>query len=166
MSEAQDKQANEALSHEDEYQRLSEVFESSARRWELIIYPSLFAFIVLALYGFYLIDNLQRDVHYLAISVDTTMTTLAGNTQSVSQNMGQMTTNIRAMTVSLDSIDRKVGTLEPMLTNLGSMDDSMRQITPTIQSLNYAAHGMQHNMYRMNRDMGRPMRVMNTFMPW
>jgi len=166
MSEAQDKQANEALSHEDEYQRLSEVFESSARRWELIIYPSLFAFIVLALYGFYLIYNLQRDVHYLAISVDTNMTTLAGNMQSVSQNMGQMTTNIRAMTVSLDSIDRKVGTLEPMLTNLGSMDDSMRQITPTIQSLNYAAHGMQHNMYRMNRDMGRPMRVMNTFMPW
>jgi uncharacterized protein YoxC len=166
MSEAKDKQVNEALSQEDEYQRLSEVFESSARRWELIIYPSLFAFIVLALYGFYLIYNLQRDVHYLAISVDTNMTTLAGNMQSVSQNMGQMTNNIRAMTVSLDSIDRKVGTLEPMLTNLGSMDDSMRQITPTIKSLNYAAHGMQHNMYQMNRDIGRPMRIMNTFMPW
>ena len=166
MSEAQDKQVNEALPQEDEYQRLSEVFESSARRWELIIYPSLFAFIVLALYGFYLIYNLQRDVHYLAISVDTNMTTLAGNMQTVSQNMGQLTTNVRAMTVSLDSIDKNVGTLEPMLANIGSMDHSMRQITPTIQSLNYAAHGMQHNMYRMNRDIGRPARFMNNFLPW
>ena len=43
------------------YARLSEVFESSARRWELIVYPSLFAFIILAAYGFYLIYNLARD---------------------------------------------------------------------------------------------------------
>ena len=165
MSEAAEKQANENL-QQDGYDRLSEVFESSARRWELIIYPSLFAFIVLALYGFYLIYNLQRDVHYLAISVDTNMTTLAGNMQSVSQNMGQLTTNVRAMTVSLDSIDRKVGTLEPMLANIDSMDNSMRSMTETTQSLNQAAHGMHTNMYRMNRDSGRPMRIMNTFMPW
>jgi len=165
MSEAQQNPENENL-QQDGYDRLSEVFESSARRWELIIYPSLFAFIVLALYGFYLIYNLQRDVHYLAISVDTNMTTLAGNMQSVSQNMGQLTTNVRAMTVSLDSIDRKVGTLEPMLANINSMDNSMRHMTQTTQSLNTAAHGMNTHMYRMNRDIGRPMRIMNTFMPW
>jgi len=165
MSEAQQKPESENL-QQDGYDRLSEVFESSARRWELIIYPSLFAFIVLALYGFYLIYNLQRDVHYLAISVDTNMTTLAGNMQSVSQNMGQLTTNVRAMTVSLDSIDRKVGTLEPMLANINSMDNSMRHMTQTTQSLNTAAHGMNSHMYRMNRDIGRPMRIMNTFMPW
>ena len=40
--------------------RLAQVFESSARRWELIVYPSLFAFIILAAYGFYLIFNLPR----------------------------------------------------------------------------------------------------------
>ncbi len=91
------------------YARLSEVFESSARRWELIVYPSLFAFIILAAYGFYLIYNLARDVHYLAISVDTNMTTLAGNMQNVSENMSQLTANIRAMTVTMDSIDNKGG---------------------------------------------------------
>lgn len=167
MSEESMKPQEQTLApSQDGYARLSEVFESSARRWELIIYPSLFAFIVLALYGFYLIYNLQRDVHYLAISVDTNMTTLASNMQSVSQNMGQLTTNVRAMTVSLDSIDRKVGTLEPMLANINSMDNSMRTMTATTTSLNQAAHGMQLNMHRMNRDIGRPMRLMNTFMPW
>jgi len=168
MSEKQLKadEQDKPVSPEDEYARLSEVFESSARRWELIIYPSLFAFIVLALYGFYLIYNLQRDVHYLAISVDTNMTTLAGNMQSVSRNMGQLTTNVRAMTVSLDSIDHKVGTLEPMLTNISSMDQSIRTMTQTTGALNAAAQGMNVNMYRMNRDIGRPMRMFKAFMPW
>ncbi|BAN68811.1 DUF948 domain-containing protein [endosymbiont of unidentified scaly snail isolate Monju] len=165
MSE-QESEAPKAISHEDEYARLSEVFESSARRWELIIYPSLFAFIVLALYGFYLIYNLQRDVHYLAISVDRNMTTLAGNMQVVAKNMGQLTTNVRAMTVSLDSIDHKVSTLEPMLANIHSMDQSMRDMTRTTGALNAAAQGMNLHMYRMNRDLGRPMRIMNAFMPW
>lgn len=165
MSEVEDNTAKDDFP-KDGYARLSDVFESSARRWELIIYPSLFAFIVLALYGFYLIYNLQRDVHYLAISVDTNMTTLAGNMQTVSQNMGQLTTNVRAMTVSLDSIDRKVGTLEPMLANISSMDHSMRSMTETTSSLNQAAHGMNRNMHSMNRDIGRPMRIFNAFMPW
>ena len=35
--------------------RLSQAFENSARRWELIVYPTLFAFIILAAYGFYLV---------------------------------------------------------------------------------------------------------------
>lgn len=150
----------------DGYDRLSEVFESSARRWELIIYPSLFAFIVLAAYGFYLIYNLQRDVHYLAISVDTNMTTLAGNMQTMSQSMGQMTTNVRAMTVSLDSIDRKVGTLEPMLANITSMDESMRSMTYATNSINQAAHRMHGDMRYMNQNITRPMSVMTKFMPW
>ena len=126
--------------------------ELSQKRWELIIHPSLFAFVLLALYGFYLVYNLQKDVHYLAISVDSNMTTLASNMQNISQNMGQLTSNVRAMTVSLDSIDKKVGTLEPMLTNM--------------TNLTQAAQGMNINMHRMNRDIGRPMRMMNTFMPW
>ena len=121
-----------------EYARLSEVFESSARRWELIVYPSLFAFIILAAYGFYLVYNLAKDVHYLAISVDTNMTTLAGNMQNVSENMGNLTANIRAMTVTMDSIDNKVATLEPMLANLESMDNA-------IQSMTYATHTMGPN---------------------
>lgn len=148
------------------YARLSEVFESSARRWELIVYPSLFAFIILAAYGFYLIYNLAKDVHYLAISVDTNMTTLAGNMQNVSENMSQLTQNIRAMTISMDSIDHKVATLEPMLANLDSMDDAMQSMTYATHSMGRSTQHMQTDMSRMNQNIGRPMSFMNTFMPW
>jgi len=148
------------------YARLSEVFESSARRWELIVYPSLFAFIILAAYGFYLIYNLAKDVHYLAISVDTNMTTLAGNMQNVSENMSQLTANIRAMTVTMDSIDNKVATLEPMLANLDSMDGAIQSMTHATHSMGRSTHFMQTDLSRMNNNIGRPMSFMNSFMPW
>ncbi len=148
------------------YARLSEVFESSARRWELIVYPSLFAFIILAAYGFYLIYNLARDVHYLAISVDTNMTTLSSNMQSVSENMGQLTANIRAMTVTMDSIDNKVATLEPMLANLDSMDGAIQSMTQATHTMGRATQYMQVDMARMNHNFGRPLSFMNSFIPW
>ncbi len=148
------------------YARLSEVFESSARRWELIVYPSLFAFIILAAYGFYLIYNLARDVHYLAISVDTNMTTLSGNMQNVSENMSQLTANIRAMTVTMDSIDNKVATLEPMLANLDSMDGAIQSMTYATHSMGRSTQHMQVDMARMNQNFGRPLSILHSFIPW
>jgi uncharacterized protein YoxC len=139
--------------------RLSAAFETSARRWELIVYPSLFAFIILAAYGFYLVFSLAKDVHYLAISVDSNMTVLASNMQSVSDNMGKLTANVRTMAVSVESINHKVSTLEPMLTSMDSMDRSMRSMTAVTGA-------MRTDMAAMNRNIGRPMSFMNTFMPW
>jgi uncharacterized protein YoxC len=139
--------------------RLAQVFESSARRWELIVYPSLFAFIILAAYGFYLIFNLAKDVHYLAISVDTNMTVLASNMQSVSDNMGQLSVNVRTMAVSVESMNQKVGTLEPMLANITSMEKSLNSMT-------YATHHIGRDFNHLNRNVTRPMSFMNTFMPW
>jgi uncharacterized protein YoxC len=158
--------ADGVVDADEEYARLSEVFESSARRWELIVYPSLFAFIILAAYGFYLVYNLAKDVHYLAISVDTNMTILAGNMQNVSENMGQLTTNIRAMTVTMDSIDKKVATLEPMLANLDSMDGAIQSMTHATHTMGRATQHMQHDMGRLSHSVGRPMSFMNAFMPW
>ncbi|WP_296806837.1 hypothetical protein [Thiocapsa sp.] len=139
--------------------RLSQAFETSAKRWELIVYPSLFAFIILAAYGFYLVFSLAKDVHYLAISVDTNMTVLASNMQSISDNMGQMSANVRTMAVSVDSMARDVNTLEPMLTSIQTMDRSMQAMTMSTSS-------MRNDMAGMNQSIGRPLQFMNWFMPW
>lgn len=146
--------------------RLSHAFETSARRWELIVYPTLFAFIILAAYGFYLVFSLAKDVHYLAISVDSNMTVLASNMQSVSDNMGQMTANVRTMAVSVESMSRDVSTLEPMLANISDMNKSMRNITLTTSNMQGNMAGMRSDMYGLNQSMGRPMSFFNTFMPW
>jgi methyl-accepting chemotaxis protein len=139
--------------------RLSQAFESSAKRWELIVYPSLFAFIILAAYGFYLVFSLAKDIHYLAISVDSNMTVLASNMQSISDNMNQISANVRTMSVGVDSISRDVSTLEPMLTSMETMDKA-------IQSMTFTTAHMGSDMAVMNRNISRPMNFMNWFMPW
>jgi len=139
--------------------RLSQAFETSAKRWELIVYPSLFAFIILAAYGFYLVFSLAKDVHYLAISVDSNMTVLASNMQSISDNVGQMSANVRTMAVSVESISRDVSTLEPMLTSMETMDQA-------IQAITYHTAYMRDDMALMNRSISRPFTFMNGFMPW
>jgi methyl-accepting chemotaxis protein len=139
--------------------RLSQAFETSAKRWELIVYPSLFAFIILAAYGFYLIFSLAKDVHYLAISVDSNMTVLASNMQSMSDNMGQISANVRTMAVGVDSMARDVSTLEPILTSMENMDRSM-------QTMTFTTSNMRDDMSNMNRSISRPMQFMNGFMPW
>lgn len=161
-----DGRSKNAINEVAGFERLTEVFESSARRWELIVYPSLFAFIILAAYGFYLVYSLAKDVHYLAISVDSNMTVLAGNMHSVSENMGQLTANVRSMTVTMDAIDNKVATLEPMLANIGSMDEAMKSITVATHLMSGATNNLQYDMRAMNHNIGRPLSFMNAFMPW
>ncbi len=139
--------------------RLSQAFETSARRWELIVYPSLFAFIILAAYGFYLVFSLAKDVHHLSISVDSNMVVMASNMQSMSDHMNQMSANVRTMAVSVDSMSRDVSTLEPMLTAIQTMEQSM-------QSLNMNTAVMRDDFGVMNRNISRPMHFMNWFMPW
>jgi len=139
--------------------RLSQAFETSAKRWELIVYPSLFAFIILAAYGFYLVFSLAKDVHYLAISVDTNMTVMASNMQSMSDNVAQMSRNVRVMAASVESMAQDVDTLRPMLASIQEMDRSMRVMTQSTAS-------MGQDMAVMNQSISRPMRFMNWFMPW
>ncbi len=148
------------------FDRLSEAFETSARRWELIVYPSLFGFIILAGYGFFLIYSLARDVHFLAATVDSNLTVMSSNFQAVSDNMNHLTANIRAMSANMSEINQKISTLEPMLTSIDSMDKSMTSMDRAIKSITFTTHSMQTDMAIMNRNVSRPMSLMNSFMPW
>ena len=140
-------------------ERLADTFENSAKRWELVVYPSLFAFILLAAYGFYLVFSLAKDIHYLAITVDSNMAVVASNMQSISDNVGQMSANVRTMAVSVESISRDVSTLEPMLTSIETMDKAMRSMT-------FTTGNMRDDMAVMNRNFGRPISFINRFLPW
>ena len=72
-------------------------FEASARRWELVVYPSLLAFIVLAAYGFFLIYTLTNDVGRLARSIETmvvSMDNIVTDLHAVSSNVGQISSTM------------------------------------------------------------------------
>jgi len=117
---------------------LANTFSASARRWEMIVYPSLFAFILLAGYGFYLIFNLTQDAHHMAKN----MQTISENMTVISETMIQVSQNTANQTEAM----------QKMVNNMNGMNVSMNK--------------MSHDMAVMNYSVSRPMNKINSFMPW
>lgn len=117
---------------------LSNAFTASARRWEMIVYPSLFAFILLAGYGFYLIFSLTQDAHRIAQNMEQ----ISNNMLVVSQRMEEVSHNTSQQTLAMNDI----------VSNMHNMNVSMNQ--------------MRHDMSVMNYSVSRPMNKINSFMPW
>lgn len=166
-------EATDSQGHKDELvlttdsmDRFVKVFEASARRWELVIYPTMLAFVILAAYGFFLIYTLSRDIHTLAVNMDPEMgehlTHISDSVAYLSENVRTMTRRMDRMTNSIDDISVKMNAMEnldPMLTHIRNMDASMRNMTIT-------GDQMRNEMTYMGRNIGRPLSKMNNFFPW
>jgi hypothetical protein len=143
-------------------ERFVEGFEKSSRRWEIVVYPAMAAFILLSIYGFYLIYSLTRDLNLIA-----------ANMGSMSANIQIMTSKMDTMDVSMSDMSGKLDTLQPMLSHMQAMDTSMEKMDRSIQGMEYSTRSMsysndqmRHAMQGMNYSVGRPMSIMNSFMPW
>jgi hypothetical protein len=156
----------------DTMDRFVSAFEASARRWELIVYPALLAFVVLAAYGFFLIYTLSKDIHVLAQGMDPEMgKNLSHISESViylSENIRTMTRRVHNMSESVEYMSKKMDALEnldPMLVNMRGINASMTAITQNMQSMNMTGDAMRYEMGNMGQSM-RPMNFMNNFVPW
>jgi len=172
------------VANEAALDRFARSFETSARRWELVVYPALFAFIILAGYGFFLIFSLTQDMHVLAKSVDPQMSVhlkgMSRNMSDLSANVSNMTERMNEMSLNMETIamdteamnlnltnvhtdmadiSRKMNTLEPMLTNISSMSRSIHAMTANTSY-------MTRDVEAMSTNVARPMHFMNSFFPW
>ncbi len=136
-------------------ERFVRVFEKSARRWEIVIYPAMFAFVILAAYGFFLIYSLTGDIHLMARSIDPEM---GEHMQVMAESMDEMTASMEEVTETMKQVSTKLDTLEPMLAHVKYMDHSMRVITRSNDQMRHSVAVMSHNV-------SRPMSVINSFMP-
>lgn len=125
--------------------QLSKAFMASAHRWEMIVYPALFAFIILAAYGFFLIYSLTTDISRVADDMSKITLTM----ERVAVNMDAMTKNMVVMTQTVDS-----------------QSASMKEMVYHIRGMNMSMNQMRYDMSIMNNSVSRPMSFMNNFMPW
>ena len=138
---------------------LSNAFMASARRWELIVYPSLVAFVILAAYGFYLVYSLTVDVTRVANQMEqvtVSMTKVAESMNTVSSSMLQVAQRMENMT---ESVHAQETTMKEMVANMQNMNRSMQYITGNMSSI-------RQDMAVMNHSVSRPMSMINSFMPW
>jgi hypothetical protein len=137
------------------------------RRWQLVVFPSLFAFVLLAAYGFYLIYSLVEDVDKMANSVYLNMgfmsermgqisqnlDALTGSVRDISVNLDDLTGTVTAMNVTVADISGQMQTLPPMLgamrevnLRIGSMDESMQSLNGRIGTMNQSVQTMTGQM--------------------
>jgi hypothetical protein len=136
-------------------------FEASARRWELVVYPSLLVFIILASYGFYLIYTLTNDVARLAGSMETVVVSL----DNVADKMNAVSGNVSLIPSNLNSI----------AVDVGVESETMIDMVKTMNKINKSKTVMTVPMYQMRSDPGvmsrnvhtttGPMNVMRGILP-
>ena len=164
--------------------RFASSFETSARRWELVVYPSLFAFIVLAIYGFYLIFSLTQDMHTLARSMDPEMgrhmEEMAQSMADLSRNINSMNTTMDRVIVSLEGIEGRMvkinGNMDTMELELSAISNSMIVATSamqevslkmnTLEPIRAEMNAMNANVNRMGYDVNRFTRPETMMMPF
>lgn len=171
----------------DQLDRFLTTFERSAKRWEYVVYPALFAFIVLAAYGFFLIYSLTSDMHKMAQSIDPNM---GHHLEQMTSSMGDLNTNVQIMTAQIQDMSSNINTmntkmsamseLTPMSYNIASMKQSMDSMDGSMDSIRtnmgimqssmtHVAQStgmMRHDMANMTHQVARPMSMFNAFMPW
>ena len=144
-------------------------FEASARRWELVVYPSMLAFIILAAYGFFLIYKLTDDIGKIVVQMNDISTSMV----NINQNFSSTTNNMN--TVSKNMV-RMTGYMKQMSKDIKEQNQAMGAIVVTMREMDESVDSMSHTIYNMGydtRQMGRsidnvsgPMRFMNSFSPW
>ena len=135
--------------------KFANTFEASARRWELVVYPSLLAFIVLAAYGFFLIYTLTNDVSRLANSMETVVTAMsevATDMNTVSRHVTRISDNLG--NIAVDVNDESV-TMKHMVNHMGNINKTMGVMTVPIYHMRNDMSNMTYTMH----DTARPMRM-------
>jgi len=148
--------------NEENLDRFLCVIEKSARQWQVIVYPSMVAFIVLAAFGFYLIYSLTGDIRLMARAIDPNM----------GHHMARMTDSMQKMSVNINNMSSDIRSLPPMLSHMEKLNGSVfnmvgetRQMNRSMQSITYSNEHMRHSMATMTNSV-RPMSMFNNFMPW
>jgi len=160
----EEKKGNDAKMHKEEYvlkleeelHELEKREESSTRRMQLLVYPSMVAFIILAAYGFYLVNSLTKDVHRMADSVYNMSLTVKINMDIISDNTTKMSSQMR------DLVDNT----RDMNKNMTELVGTTGKMSTSVDYLSTYTGNMQQDMWSLNRSISKPLNMFNQFIPW
>lgn len=180
----------------EQLDRLACHFENVAKSWGKVVYPALFAFILLAAYGFYLIYSLTTDVRKVAATMgvisasfgpeDSHMSSMSSSIDALGKNMSKMQVVVSTMSDNFTDVTKDVtkitGHVSDMNTsikevnvNMGEMTTQMSTLTPMLEVMNnmdYSSQQMADSTQFMGRQIGNmnddlsPGGMMSRFMPF
>jgi len=123
-------------------------FQQSARRWEVVVYPAMFAFIILASYGFFLIYSLTSDMSTIANRMDPDM---GGHMSAMADHVTKISVEIKTMTNTIQKISGQLDTLTPILAHMNNMDKSITRMNAAIEPMNVSISSMNSSISQMTQ---------------
>ncbi|MFK5986414.1 MAG: hypothetical protein QM479_13460 [Pseudomonadota bacterium] len=150
-------------------------FAEKGQRLQFIVYSALFAFIVLAAYGYFLIYNLTHDVHDMSRQMKQMTITFQRMTSSVESNMDIISLNIQSMTRTVgsalpimanDTTNLSTNTRE-MVLSIESLNNQINTISQNLTLMTNATVNMQRDLWSMNKNVSDPVgTMMSNMSPW
>ena len=138
----------------------AETLETLEVRWKYAVFPAMIAFIVLAAFGFYLIygmlqrmEDLSRNVSRMAEVIQVSMPSMQKNMIDMSGDIHQLNTTIQQ---NFPTLEKSVST----------MSNDMRTMSYSTNSMALTTHNLSSNVWELNRNMSKPLSVMNNMLPW
>lgn len=148
---------------EDELHEFEVQQTGISRTLQIVVYPSLVAFVVLAAYGFYLVQSLTTDVNRLTETIASMNVSVDSNLNSISGNMNNMNTQMDKMAASTESMSENIS---QMTGNTASMTADLQQMNVSTQNMAASTYNMQRDMWSMNKNVSRPFKAMSKFIPF
>jgi len=148
---------------ESELQEFEKKADATTKRMQMVVYPAMVAFFILAAFGFYLIFSLTSDVRRMADtfvemsgSIETNMDTIAGTMNHMSGTMDNLSSSTANMTSDIGK----------MTNTTSKMSDSISGMKPAIYDMAASTNSMQRDFWSMNKNISTPLSFMNSFLPW
>lgn len=152
---------------------LARTMTKGIRRWEKVIYPMMIGFIVLAIYGFWLIFNVTRDMHQITTNMVVMTKAVVTMTNTINRKMNAIDDQMVIMNQHMSSISH-------MDKEISGMTDSVRDMTNSIVEMNHNLSGiyqsvhfmgnstytMSSNLSELNQNISGPMNSINSVIPW
>ena len=141
----------------------TEDYDVRSRRLQLIVYSALVAFVVLAVYGFWLITSLTRDVSRLAIEMSAMTRTIDREMAVMARKMGDIDERMVSINENMMSMNRNIGS---MTRDISSMNANIRSMASDTTTMAGSTLNMQRDMWSLNRNVSGPLGMMNAFNPF
>lgn len=139
---------------------LLRAIERSNRRWQIVVFPALFAFSILAIYGGFLVFQLEGHVHRMTNSIEGNMDAVADRMTQVSMNLDELTGSVKNISVNLDeltgtvrSMGDTVEVIAVQVQTMGPILESMEGINANLASVERRMHSISGNVENMNKQL-------------
>lgn len=151
------------LELESELQEFEKKADATTKRMQMLVYPAMVAFFILAAFGFYLIFSLTSDVRRMANTFVHMSGSIETNMDSIAGTMGHMSGKMDNLVESTDSMSNNVGS---MTTSTSDIVNSMSGMRSATYDMAASTNNMQRDIWSMNKNISTPLSFMNNFLPW